>query len=685
MQTKVTLRPLTVFLPNRSADILKDPRHIALSDCYGNPDMSSRSTSKAGLSRQPNAERQFERFWEEYEESNSELQRPPNVPTCVTAHISRHVDLLEALFSSHRYQMPTKALSPIAPYNEDIAERNMIRPPRKMPTALADVPSSPSLYQEDVADRNIAVGSSSCSSSPRAGSPSSQTTIPKSIRKRWPTPTKGGRVGSQKLPGRKWEETMESETNTQDSPRSTFTCQNENRRTPLMRTAQSSPVIRTDRSASDGISQTATDSTAVDCLGVPSAYNQGGVLSNAPLPDSPTLPLELTYNVNANNEDGDAAQSTPALSRGDSPTASSTTSRASSQLNARKNVRDLSIDTEAAASGRRITRISHRAIQPPTPLDTERQNPSIAEVMNLRLPSQNASPIACHPSIAHAANDMMEAFRLASIPKNTKPMPTCETLQDTIVREINSHEAFQRVPVPDDEPPFAPPASEPAPFDEGSKRRKRTISKSGRGLLAKDNQISKLIGRGAQKKRSRNPEFSGSVTTGNSSTGFRRHTDAPAPSRELLDYTRTTRRTVSDGSTQQVNGPVKKNRRGSSTSVDQRTPSCFGRVKNFDTSSKSSSRGTPESSSTQGSVCYMRAHSEPSPSTDQNSGSPAPDEEDEIIQLPSVGPPGSQFQGVDMNNVAYFTTPDDAYRLMNWPKKRAEPAARRPSTNQCRS
>lgn len=68
---------------------------------------------------------------------------------------NRYIDVVEALFSNHRYQMSsTRSMSPITPYNEDIADRNIIAQhfPQLNPQYSRLVSG---LYQEDVADRNI--------------------------------------------------------------------------------------------------------------------------------------------------------------------------------------------------------------------------------------------------------------------------------------------------------------------------------------------------------------------------------------------------------------------------------------------------------------------------------------------------------------------------------------------------
>lgn len=103
-------------------------------------------------------ERQFEEL---HDEIQSGPPRPPssNLYTQIDAKPSplrtkRHVDVLEAIFSAHRYRVSCP-VSPTTLYNEDIAERNL-----KARSSKASTSQCSRIYQEDVADRNMRVNGS---------------------------------------------------------------------------------------------------------------------------------------------------------------------------------------------------------------------------------------------------------------------------------------------------------------------------------------------------------------------------------------------------------------------------------------------------------------------------------------------------------------------------------------------
>ncbi|GFF33248.1 hypothetical protein IFM61606_05761 [Aspergillus udagawae] len=622
-------------------------------------------------SRQLNADENFQSIEKQFKELHDQMQARPlssrshapssGVSSRFTQRNPRHVDLLDALFSSHRYQVQiANALSPTTPFNEDIAERNMVRFLQGQPrTKKVYSRIISALYQEDVADRNIAKNRTNKRTISRTASSRSQ-----------PASTSSGEVtqrevASQSLPRANGDKITPSGSR----PGSSSSSQPR----PLW-THRSTPNIMTECANASGEQSAPNDGGYLD---IPPAHKQGDKWSNTPLPDSPTLPVPMTQGrkMGPSEEKG-----TLELARSSTSTRSNGSST-SPRLNSKRNVRDLSINTELAARGKPTSRISHRAIQPPTPSNYDiKQNPSIAEVMNSPLPLRTPTLMfPLPPSNQKAEVEVMGMFKQAfnSSAGSISPHPTFETLQDAIVREINSHEAFRRVPVPETGPLFTPSPSQDS-FDRGEISAVRGVTRS---FSTKERQFSKLIRRGSFKKHRRGSEHKSISTTapatlfrrGSASSRRRRHTDAPPPSPGFLDVKQ-------DGTLQDNDQPQEQEQvtymdilfraqKSPPNSRRRKSPEGvrgFGRTQSSGTlgSSSFSDRSQPTPS-----VYYMRAQTCSSSSDGRNSFS-ADDSDEEVIQLPSIATSCVQIQAVDKNNVTYMmenTTPRNAYRLMNWP------------------
>ncbi|KAK1139750.1 hypothetical protein N8T08_011214 [Aspergillus melleus] len=281
------------------------------------------------------------------------------------------------------------------------------------------------------------------------------------------------------------------------------------------------------------------------------------------------------------------------------------------------------------------------------------QNPSIAEVMNSPLPAGTPTSISPLPQ-SKRIEEIMDMFRKAhSASQAVTPHPTFETLQDAIIREINSHEAFQRVPPPEQGPPFTPSPSQET-FKQGHNRTRSL----------KNGQFSKLARRGSVQKhaRSKSSETRKSISTSVPPKVFRRrHTDALPPSPGLFETSETGKESCQEQVTYMdllLRSEKHSPNPGSKSTISP--PPILGRSK------------------TAPSVLHLRAQTSVSSSEGRPSFS-ADDSDEEVIQLPSVGIPCVQIQGVDENNVSYVTgptTPRTAYRLMNWPRKSINPRTR---------
>ncbi|KAJ5246477.1 hypothetical protein N7468_001460 [Penicillium chermesinum] len=666
-QDRGSSRPTT--RPGSTVEQESSMRELYTRDSYGghlSPGPPSPATPSASrrISRALDASHHFEDIERQFEDLHEHLAARPQtsqsylpmekeLPQLPSRPKLRHIDLMEAILAPDRSPEPSHQLQPppTSPYNEDVAERNMTRFLRlqyRAGTKSAGI--LPNFYQEDVADRNIAQNSKRSMSS-------------LSLRS---SPAAPGRVRNLSRDSRKhpskpnW--TSESDLrNRSEAARGSWVPQ---KRGPV-RAQRSEPTLST-------VKANKSPGSSSLRLGVPSEHRQGSSWSRTPLPDSPTLP------VHVNGSGSPVAQSpVPLTARKSSLNSKPRSPSASSGSVSRKNVRDLSINTQLAATGR--PKMTHKAIQPPTPSTVDlKRAPSIAEVLNSPLPAP--TPTDPTPSPRFKASEMMELFTKAYMStQSMSPHPTYETLQDAIVREINSHEAFQHVPISATKGPLFTP-SHTTTFDETEKE------KLDRNASAK--QTTKIRTKGSFKRPKRNSESGRSISSivpsksydkiirrVASSPRHRRHTDAPAPSPSL----------VADSQTP-LPAASKPNKGQPLTYMD-----VLARASSTNKTTNSRQRGNSESASNSvlpsrttkaeaavpsrrvsGTVYSMQAHS--TPSKDSKSSLSIDESDDDIIHLPSVGvtPPRVQIEGVDLNNVHYMveaSTPTEAQKLMNWPQR----------------
>ncbi|KAJ6036653.1 hypothetical protein N7540_000932 [Penicillium herquei] len=645
----------SVESPTRTTHL--DPGHL-----YPSPPSPALPSPFLKTGRSLDVSHHFEQIEKQFEDLHQHLgDRPfssqsslaPNVPGRFPipkplAPNARHIDLIDALASDPYYQEATPISPTTSPYNEDVAERNMTRFLRiQYQSGYASSRILSALYQEDVADRNIAKYSGPARSLSALSSRSSPP-APGRVRNLSPN--------TQRRKPKKPNWTSDGDLRNHSSPDGSAT-------DGEIRARRSAPSLYADEDIEDD------DEAAppvIQRLGVPPAHKQGKRWSNTPLPDSPTLPPPMGDGGDADDKSNSVTP--PKLQQPPSPTArsSSLTKRSLSPppgTSSRKNVRDLSINTKLAAKGR--AKISHRAIQPPTPSASDmKRAPSIAEVMNS--PMAVTTPTPPPPSPRFKVSEMMELFTKAYKSSHAlSAHPTYESLQDAIVREINSHDAFKRVPVPTAAGPLFTPAGQDS-FDKSNRPELNRSASAG--------QFSKIMTKSSFKKHKRNTESSRSISSSVPSKGpewlfrkaspspaRRRHTDAPAPSPGLLA---------------EVQGSKEKNLPQTSsgeqiTYMDvllraspEKGPTSYPAV--------TAARTSASAPNTPGNVYCMQAHS--SPSRDSTSSLSAEDSDDDIIHLPSVTapPPRVQIEGVDDNNVRYVidsTSATDAQKLMSWPQR----------------
>jgi hypothetical protein len=113
-----------------------------------------------------------------------------------------------------------------------------------------------------------------------------------------------------------------------------------------------------------------------------------------------------------------------------------------SRPSSRRNVRDLSIDTKLAAPQKLFVKVGCHPVDAPASTSRRESSASTAEIVNT--PASVASSTGTSPRAAsYNINEIMDLFKDAyASSQMTNPNPTFESLQDAIVREINSHDAL---------------------------------------------------------------------------------------------------------------------------------------------------------------------------------------------------------------------------------------------------
>ncbi|GAD91724.1 predicted protein [Paecilomyces variotii No. 5] len=603
-------------------------------------------------------ERQFEELHEQFQSRpmSAVSHCPSDTRSAFTTRTTRHIDLVEAV-SSNRYQMNGKSLTD--PYNENIADRNILHTGKKKQKRSRYARIISALYQEDVADRNTASRGSSVSNSGSRKSGNSseaeQTTrsgflgrgrvshIPTILRRQ----NSGTLVTSSQV------ELPQVPSSVNENPVS------------YEKGARQSPAenLRSQKSAPNLLSNTQNTSRNVsrpgesNLLEVPGAFKYGRKMSSVPLPDSPTLPdLQcqrpatswVSTDPVVSNEKCDPER----MGLADA-------SRAASK----KNVRDLRINTQLAST-RGPVKIEHRAIQPPTPhQDLGAPSPSIAQIVNSPLPAATPSSISSPPPSTYNAEEIMNMFKHAYVSTHAEStVPTFETLQDAIVREINSHEAFRRVPVPDImAPPFTPPLTEDEFLTDSELQ---TPVAPQRQHLEKESQFTKLIRKTSQGRKRRSKSISSLIQSYDklvkrpeTSGRGRRHTFAERPSAGLA----ATMYPDQNFQGQAQRGPVPYGNlhRGASDSevplnkLSLRMTSESG-MKGPISTPRSGSRKRANTLQSRPSVIrHMCAQASP-PEDDNDKTFYVDDDPDDIIELPHVDVRPVQIKSVDDNDVAYF-------------------------------
>ncbi|KAK2759150.1 hypothetical protein FQN54_003250 [Arachnomyces sp. PD_36] len=384
----------------RNRNDVDDGMRAADINDYGTPFKRERGASDSsggGFSQRPCVDPKYLGIEKQFEEMHEQFRSRQLTPRDVKyrelksfpSRNPRHVDVLRALFYSQ--QEPVTSTKPPAYYNEDIADRNLNSSQQSEQCKYACIVSA--IYQEDVADRNIPSGGSSLASPVSGSSGQSPRFNARAGSTGQSTPSESGRrKGRVKSPPR--------HTTGKHTGSKIVTMSEEDLRTAHK--SQRRPTSRRPQPNSLRLRSSAPNL---------SKQVPGGTSSR---PQRPTT--------------GGRSMSSSSLSK--------------------KNILDLSIDTNLAA-GKPSVKIDHCAVQPPnTNPSRQKLSPSIAEIVNSPLPVPSTSALSPKATTSsYNVEEIMVMVRqayAASLANNQNP--SFESLQNAIIREINSRDSLREVP-----------------------------------------------------------------------------------------------------------------------------------------------------------------------------------------------------------------------------------------------
>lgn len=405
---------------------------------------------------------QYIGFEKQFEDLHEQLEsRPPQRRSCL-GHMSsprrtkRHVDVLEAIFSKQSlYHAPTVVPLTTTSYNEDIAERNLAGGGQEhgsCPSRYSHVISA--IYQEDVADRNMVPFSPPILISPPPG----EEQVAGNNQKR--AVARRVKKSQRESDSSLCEETAALRTiaSDQDIRRHPSCSSNRNELSSgkkLRADVDENNPLRSRKSAPNFSVHPAEDeeqnpneaSTARKKL--PQARRTQGT-SQAEQGCEQTIERPLSKSSNDDPKAAKESTSKPESQENSSSPEHSSSNRLLSPNSARRrvkrNVRDLSINTQLAAPGKKFAKISKKSPLRPVPVSPCREPSStLDEIVNS--PIALTSPINPSPRLTgFTASEMLNLFKQAYASSQTNAArPTFESLQDAIIREINSHDAFSHL------------------------------------------------------------------------------------------------------------------------------------------------------------------------------------------------------------------------------------------------
>lgn len=402
-------------------------------------------------------EKQFEELHDQFRTSSSRhasFSRPRYLDSLKSvARSRRHVDIAEAIFSSPRYRIANPFVS-TSVYNEEIADRNMGSHRQRQKPAFSSRYKNviSAIYQEDVADRNILFNGG------RLPSPSKISSECESMRYN----TGYGASISSPIDGNKDRRERNGSCRTEERSNLRAVLSEEN----LKKLPQSSrnSVIRDfqEDQAEQNHPSNLRQRSSAPSLPRYGAVNGERKSSPAVQPTLCTCAERNPYKAtNRDNEAREPASNDNVSRRPSRQDKRNSRPRTEGILNSsrpsiaprsssRKNIHDLSINTQLASQNpsRQYVKVSKVPDLPaPTP-KTREPSASIAEIVNSPVSLKTPGLVSPMPATVSTYNvdEIMSMFKQAYISSHaTSPHPTFETLQEAIVREINSHDAFHKI------------------------------------------------------------------------------------------------------------------------------------------------------------------------------------------------------------------------------------------------
>ena len=373
-------------------------------------------------------ERQFEEFHEQFQTRTSRslsAKRYKYIEAkAPLLRTKRHVDVLQAIFSAHRSQEPTP-LTPTSLYNEDIADRNMQARSSNPYTRIISA-----IYQEDVADRNIRVNGCNILN----GAVSRYNMRLRKMRSRdgRPVPRSKSQVAGRS--------DLYAETNTQlrciSSDQDLRDGPSMGERKAHLTVDERSCTYLRPRSSAPSLSTKSEDSHDKSLPEPPrpceelDVHAKSEIRTKSTATDEKSLPKKKKLQP-ANNPPG---QSTNRL-MAPKPARSST-----------RNIHNLSINTKLAAPRKNFVKVGPRPAELQVPTPKIAPSASLDEIVNSPVSVATSARGSPAPPSNYNVEEIMDLFKQAyQTTENINPHPTFESLQDAIVREINSHDAFRQI------------------------------------------------------------------------------------------------------------------------------------------------------------------------------------------------------------------------------------------------
>ncbi|EFR02437.1 hypothetical protein MGYG_05431 [Nannizzia gypsea CBS 118893] len=404
---------------------------------------------------------QYLGFEREFEDPNEQLESRPSQRRSYFGRMSsprrtkRHVDVLEAIFSKQsQHQAPTAVPLTITSYNEDIAERNLagIQECGGGLSRYSHVISA--IYQEDVADRNMVPFSPPILISPPPGE---EHTVGNSQKRIVARKVKKSQRESDLSPSEE-KAALRAIASSQDIRRNPPSSGNRSKlsnRKHLKADIDENDSLRLRKSAPDLSVQPTGDDKQIpnEALTASKKLPQARRTCASSNPANECerkhklkVPKSTDDDSTAVKESTSKSQTQENTSNLPNNSSNNLLSPNSARRRSKRNVRDLSINTQLAAPGKKFAKIAKKQPLRPVAASPRREaSANLDEIVNS--PIALTSPLNPSPRLTgFTASEMLNLFKQAYASSQTHAArPTFESLQDAIIREINSHDAFTHI------------------------------------------------------------------------------------------------------------------------------------------------------------------------------------------------------------------------------------------------